>query len=150
MFALLSRALARAAVVAVVVAVSVVVLAGIGMFAADTASAKPIFLGHHSRGEIMGACAAAGGDYQDNGKSGSSAEYSCVTKKGTVACGSGENCGGDCQKCADILRKQGGVTPPRGGTAASASAHSLPAGVKLKHAPVHRIAAASRHAAHLH
>jgi hypothetical protein len=144
MFTLLSRVLARAAVVAALVAV----LAGIGMFTSNTASAKPIFLGHHSRGEIMGACAAAGGDYQDNGKTGDSAEYSCVTKKGTVACGSGENCGGDCKKCSDILRKQGGVTPPRGGTAASA--HALPAGVKLKHAPVRRFAAASRHAAHVH
>lgn len=135
MFALISRTLARAA--------AIVALAGVSLIIADAASAKPIFLsGKHSRGEIMGACAAASGTYQDNGKSGTGGQYGCVTAKGVVVCDSSGGCGGDCKKCADVLPKKDGVTPGRGSSAGntSSAAGSDAAASKLHRFPLKKLA----------
>ena len=150
MIALISGTLARAAAIAV--------LTGASLIIADAASAEPIFLsGSHSHGEIMGACAAAGGTYQDNGKSGSGGQYGCVTEKGTVTCDDGggkQNCGGNCEKCADVAPKKGGVTPGRGSSAGNASgaARSPTASSKLNSFPLKKVAGHSmalRHATHV-
>jgi hypothetical protein len=114
MFTFFSRALIRVAMIAAV--------AGAGLIIADGASAKIIILSGSSRGEIMGACAAAGGTYNDNGGTGTSAEYGCKTDKGEIQCSEGGNCAGFCQKCSALLPKKGGVKGVVGGAGTAGNA----------------------------
>jgi hypothetical protein len=144
MFTFFSRSLVRVAMIAA--------LAGVGLIIADGASAFTD-LGNRSRGEIMGACAAAGGTYNDNGATGVWAGYSCTTAKGKVACtGKSDGtsiCNGSCEKCPDLLPKKGGVVGGAGTTgnasgakqAHSASSHKVKPVVTVHHAPLKKFAA---------
>ena len=99
MFTTFSRMVQRAAMIAALALACPIIL--VDRAAADFQTIS----GTYSRGQMMGACAAAGGTYSDNGKSESSnvgsATYGCSTAKGTVVCISGK-CTGECKNCSDL------------------------------------------------
>jgi hypothetical protein len=146
MFTFFSRSLIRVAMITA--------LTGGGLIIADGASAFSD-LGNRSRGEIMGACAGAGGTYNDNGASGFWAEYGCTTAKGKVSCyghrDGTSTCSGNCEKCADVLPKKGGVVGGAGSAGnpnGTARAHAAPSHkakpvVAIHHAPLKKFAARS-------
>jgi hypothetical protein len=158
MFTFFSRALTRVAMIAA--------LAGAGLIIADGASAKPwgfgTLPGTHSRGEIIGACAAAGGTYNDDGNKANGtqgAHYGCTTDQGTVQCsdgGDGGQCSSGCAKCADFLPKKGGIKGQVGGAgnargtvqAHSVSSNKVKPVVAASHFPLKKLAGGRAARAH--
>lgn len=161
MFTFFSRALTRVAMIAA--------LASAGLIIVDGASAKPwgfgTLPGNHSRGEIIAACATAGGTYNDDGYTGNgtqAAHYGCTTDKGSVQCsdgGEGGHCVSGCAKCADFLPKKGGIKGVVGGagTAGNArgtvQAHSVSSNkvkpvVAANHLPLKKLAGGRAARAH--